>query len=196
MEKAPEVYLNPLSRIRVKISTIEHKDVTPDLTWWYDRAYISRRPWPRGTKYLAMIIDKDIPRYWWRQLAVDLDKVVWMQYRDGEEFTIRITSREAWEQVMKFRREYLAERNQPDHHKELGLDILLSPLERPQRHKKKEGPSPRRLDPKHIARPRRVVRAPVVDSNAYQKRPTKIPSPTSGSTRKYEHWRVRSDRNL
>lgn len=115
---------------------------------------------------------------------MDTDKVVWM----NEERVIHVTTRQAWERTMKFRRDFLAEKGQVDHHQELGFDTLLGPFERPQRRYHRKGPSG------HEFEPRRIILAPVVDSDTWKKYPIKIPEPTSGMTRQYEHWRVRSDR--
>ena len=140
--------------------------------------------------YESLIIYQGFPRYWWRQLAVDPDKVVWMK----SEEVIPVTTRKAWEQVMRFRRDFLAERDdQLDWHQRLGLDILLGPFERPQRRYNKR--SPRIVSGREVEPPR-IILAPVVDADASKKYPTKIPKPVSGTTRRYEHWRVRSDRNL
>ncbi|KAG9759595.1 hypothetical protein KCU73_g3310, partial [Aureobasidium melanogenum] len=135
--------------------------------------------WIRRGDYEPVITREGLPRYWWRQLAVDLDKVVWMEY----EKVIHVTTRKAWEQTMKFRRDFLAEKDQEDHHQALGYDILLGPFERLQRKY-------------YYTTPSRIIQAPVVDADACKKYPTKIPKPVSGTMRQYEHWRVRSDRNL
>ncbi|KAG9949373.1 hypothetical protein KCU85_g4419, partial [Aureobasidium melanogenum] len=147
--------------------------------------------WVHRGDHGSLITHEGLPRYWWRQLAVNLDKVVWMEY----EKVIHVTTRKAWEQTMKFRRDFLALKNQDDLHQKLGYDILLGPFERPQRRYRERMP---RSYPPGISgyQPARIILAPVVDSNTWKKHPTKIPKPASGTTRQYDNWRVRSDRNL
>lgn len=112
------------------------------------------------------------------------DKVVWMK----NEKIIHVTTRKAWERTMKFRRDFLAERGQIDHLQQLGYDVVLGPFERPQRRYDRHSWC-------HYVPPQ-IILAPVVDPDTWKKYPTKIPKPTSGTTRQYENWRVRSDRNL
>lgn len=168
----------------------KYRDINPGLGV-INSGRFGNTEWIHRGDYQPLITHEGLLRYWWRQLAVDLNKVVWMEY----EKVIHVTTRKAWEQTMKFRRDFLAEKNQKDLHQKLGYDILLGPFERPQRRYRERMP---RSYPPGISgyQPARIILAPVVDSNTWKKHPTKIPRPVSGTTRQYGNWRVRSDRNL
>ncbi|KAG9684518.1 hypothetical protein KCU95_g12906, partial [Aureobasidium melanogenum] len=157
----------------------KYRDLSPGLALYPGGSFGDHESLLRDRDYAPSITHGGLPRYWWRQLAVDTDKVVWME----DEKVIHMTTRKAWERIMKFRRDFLAERKHTDWHQRLGYDVLLGPFERPQR---------RYFD----ERPPNIILAPVVDAKAWEKHSTKIPKPVSGTTRQYEHWRIRSDRSL
>ncbi|KAG9656841.1 hypothetical protein KCU95_g12378, partial [Aureobasidium melanogenum] len=147
----------------------KYRDIDPGLGS-INSGRFGNTEWVHRGDYQPLITHEGLPRYWWRQLAVDLNKVVWMEY----EKVIHVTTRKAWEQTMKFRRDFLAKKNQDDLHQRLGYDILLGPYERPRRRY-------------FTTRPSRIIQAPVVDADAWKKYPTKIPKPVSGTMRQYEH---------
>lgn len=115
-----------------------------------------------------------LPLYWFREASVDSDKVVWM--KQGE--TIGVTSRQAWDRVMDLRREILAQAGHHDYHKDLGLDVVLGPYDKPQ----SRGPWKRQT--------REMVSSPE------KQVPSRIPRPLLKTTRKYQHFLVNSDRML
>ncbi|KAH0361624.1 hypothetical protein KCU65_g8638, partial [Aureobasidium melanogenum] len=116
-----------------KTSGHKHEDIQPHLSPRTGRDGISYTL-TRGD-YKTRLVSQGLPRYWFRELAGDPQTIVWME---GDTI-INTTSRENWEQMIKFRQEFLLERDQPDYHKALCLDVILGSTERPMRRCFKQG---------------------------------------------------------
>ena len=96
--------------------------------------------------------------------------------KQGE--TIGVTSRQAWDRVMDLRREIVAQAGHHDYHKDLGLDVVLGPYEKPQ-----SGGPWKRQTREMMSSPKKQV-------------PSRIPRPLLKTTRKYQHFLVNGDRML
>ena len=113
-------------------SGCKHEDIWPDVSLRSGRIGLCFTI-TRGD-YKICLVDQGLPRYWFRELAVDPNMVVWMENDE----VMNVTTRKAWEQAIKFRQNFLLEQDQPDYGKGLYLDVILGPFEKPKRRYFKE----------------------------------------------------------